>query len=281
MLELAAGGCAVEVQLNGVPLAALGPAGGSVSLAVHEYTLAGRNELTLVVGPAAPGAAAPEPAARRDRSDVGAGADGACPPGPVAGRSRLPASSASAEWATTEGRSYDAPSAHKREVDLPINFPRWRWLDAPPVELGAAGQPGPPRVPAAARGRAGPRQPRAADRRREAALRRAGGRVSERCRGRGATLPRPRAGVVCCESIEGAATGGRRARVAAAGGWTPDRMPDADRGPGAANQQRAIRSSAIRRGRSGWRWSKEESMSCVERGRRGLRREARRGAMAS
>jgi len=42
-----------------------------------------------------------------------------------------------AEWATTEGRSYDAPSAHKREVDLPINFPRWRWLDAPPVELGA------------------------------------------------------------------------------------------------------------------------------------------------
>ena len=52
MLELAAGGCAVEVHLNGVPLAALGPAGGCVSLAVHEYTLAGRNELTLVVGPA-------------------------------------------------------------------------------------------------------------------------------------------------------------------------------------------------------------------------------------
>jgi hypothetical protein len=41
-----------------------------------------------------------------------------------------------AEWATTEGRSYDAPSAHKREVELPVNFPRWRWLDAPPIELG-------------------------------------------------------------------------------------------------------------------------------------------------
>src|SRR6478672_6956004 len=59
MLELAAGGCAVEVHLNGMPLAALGPAGGSTSLAVHEYTLAGRNELTLIVGPAAPGASAP------------------------------------------------------------------------------------------------------------------------------------------------------------------------------------------------------------------------------
>ena len=45
-----------------------------------------------------------------------------------------------AEWATAEGRSYDAPSAHKREVDLPVSFPRWRWLDAPPIELSAAVQ---------------------------------------------------------------------------------------------------------------------------------------------
>ena len=136
MLELAAGGCAVEVHLNGVPVAALGPSGGSVSLAVHEYTLAGRNELTLVIGPAAPGAAAPS----QPRVAIG----------PTWARARMvlvrqgqsPADPAArvlgvAEWATTEGRSYDAPSAHKREVDLPINFPRWRWLDAPPVELSA------------------------------------------------------------------------------------------------------------------------------------------------
>jgi hypothetical protein len=136
MLELAAGGCAVEVHLNGMPLAALGPAGGSTSLAVHEYTLAGRNELTLVVGPAAPGSTAPS----QPRVAIG----------PTWARARLvlvrqgqsPADPGArvlgvAEWATTEGRSYDAPSAHKREVELPVNFPRWRWLDAPPVDLAA------------------------------------------------------------------------------------------------------------------------------------------------
>ena len=135
MLELAAGGCAVEVHLNGMPLAALGPTGGSTSLAVHEYTLAGRNELTLVVGPSAPGLTAPS----QPRVAIG----------PTWARARLvlvrqgqsPADPAArvlgiAEWATTEGRSYDAPSAHKREVELPVNFPRWRWLDAPPIELG-------------------------------------------------------------------------------------------------------------------------------------------------
>ena len=134
MLELAAAGCAVEVQLNGMPLAALGPAGGSTSLAVHEYTLAGRNELTLVIGPAPPGSTAPS----QPRVAIG----------PTWARARLvlvrhgqsPADPGArvlgvTEWATTEGRSYDAPSPHKREVDLPVSFPRWRWLDAPPIGL--------------------------------------------------------------------------------------------------------------------------------------------------
>ena len=136
MLELSAGGCAVEVHLNGMPLAALGPTGGSVSLAVHEYTLAGRNELTLVVGPAAPGvvvASQPRVAigptwARARMVLVRQGQSPADPSARVLGM---------AEWATTEGRSFDAPSTHKRDVDLPVNFPRWRWLDAPPIELGA------------------------------------------------------------------------------------------------------------------------------------------------
>ena len=157
------------------------PAGGSTSLAVHEYTLAGRNELTLVVGPAAPGATAPS----QPRVAIG----------PTWARARLvlvrqgqsPADPEArvlgvAEWATPEGRSYDAPSTHKREVDLPVTFPRWRWLDAPPVDLNAAGPARHPRVPAAARGRARPRQSRAADRRVEAALRRAGARLSGRRR---------------------------------------------------------------------------------------------------
>jgi hypothetical protein len=132
MLELAAGGCAVEAQLNGMPLAALGPAGGSISLAVHEYTLAGRNQLSLVIGPAAPGASAPS----QPRVAIG----------PTWARARLvlvrhgqsPADPGArelgvAEWATAEGKAYEAPSTHSRDVDLPVNFPRWRWLDAPPI----------------------------------------------------------------------------------------------------------------------------------------------------
>lgn len=132
MLELAAGGCAVEAQLNGMPLAALGPVGGSVSLAVHEYTLAGRNQLSLVIGPAAPGATAPS----QPRVAIG----------PTWARARLvlvrhgqsPGDPGArelgvAEWATAEGKAYDAPSTHNRDVDLPVNFPRWRWLDAPPI----------------------------------------------------------------------------------------------------------------------------------------------------
>ena len=39
MLQLESVGCAAEVFLNGMPVAALGLTGGRVSLAVHEYTL--------------------------------------------------------------------------------------------------------------------------------------------------------------------------------------------------------------------------------------------------
>jgi hypothetical protein len=139
MLELAAGGCAVEAQLNGMPLAALGPGGGSYSLAVHEYTLAGRNQLSLVIGPAAPGTTAPS----QPRVAVG----------PTWARARLvlvrqgqsPADPGARalgviEWATAEGKAYDAPSTQSRDVDLPVNFPRWRWLDAPVIGLNASTQ---------------------------------------------------------------------------------------------------------------------------------------------
>ena len=139
VLELAAGGCAVEAQLNGMPLASIGPAGGSTSLAVHEYTLAGRNQLSLVIGPAAPGSTAPS----QPRVAIG----------PTWARARLvlvrqgqsPADPAARmlgviEWASAEGKAYEAPSTHSRDVDLPVNFPRWRWLDAPPIGVNAAVQ---------------------------------------------------------------------------------------------------------------------------------------------
>jgi|BarGraIncu00222A_1022003.scaffolds.fasta_scaffold00388_4 hypothetical protein len=139
MLELAAGGCSVEAQLNGMPVAAIGPAGGSGSLAVHEFTIAGRNQLSLVIGPPPPGTVVPS----QPRVAIG----------PTWARARLvlvrhgqsPADPGArvlgvVEWATTEGRAYDAPSTHARDVELPVNFPRWRWLDAPPVNVTVAVQ---------------------------------------------------------------------------------------------------------------------------------------------
>ena len=139
MLELAAGGCAVEAQLNGMPLAAIGSGGGSRSLAVHEYTLAGRNQLSIVIAPAPPGTTLPS----QPRVAIGATwararlvlvRHGQSPADPGARELGV------VEWATAEGKSYDAPSTHSRDVDLPVNFPRWRWLDAPPIGLNGAVQ---------------------------------------------------------------------------------------------------------------------------------------------
>ena len=139
MVDLAAGGCAVEALLNGMPIAALGASGGRTSLAVHEFTLAGRNQLSLVVGPARPGTAvASQPRvaigptwARARLVLVRQGQSPADPDARVLG---------AVEWAAAEGKAYEAPSTHSREVELPVSFPRWRWLDAPILTLTASVQ---------------------------------------------------------------------------------------------------------------------------------------------
>lgn len=139
MLEVAAGGCTVEVSLNGMPLVTLGAAGGTKSMAVHEYTLAGRNRLSIVVSPAPPGTSGPS------QPRVAIGPTWAKARLVLVGQGSSPADPGArelgvVEWATTEGRSYDAPSSFHRDVELPVTFPRWRWLDAPPIVLSAAVQ---------------------------------------------------------------------------------------------------------------------------------------------
>ena len=135
VLQLEAGGCPVEVLLNGMPVAALGPLGGRVCIAVHEYTLAGKNQLALVICPA-PSSQPATPAQPRVAI------------GPTWARARLVllrkgqgAADANArvlatlEWATEEGKSYDAPTTQSADIELPVAFPRWRWLDAPVISL--------------------------------------------------------------------------------------------------------------------------------------------------
>lgn len=139
VLCVEAAGCPVEALLNDMPVASLPAKGGRVSLAVHEYVLAGRNKLSLSIWPAPPNVTVP--AAPRVAI------------GPTWARARLlllrqgqgvsdPNARvlASAEWAVEEGKSYEAPLLHATDIDLPVNFPRWRWLDAPPITVNPAVQ---------------------------------------------------------------------------------------------------------------------------------------------
>jgi len=139
MLHLQAGACSAEVLLNGMPIAHVGADGGHACLAVHEYTLTGKNRLELVVGAGVPG----QPAASQPRAAVV----------PTWARARLVLARqgrsaadpdvrvlVSVEWLAPEGKSYDAPVTQTKDVDLPVNFPRWRWLDAPPIAINAGVQ---------------------------------------------------------------------------------------------------------------------------------------------
>lgn len=139
VLQLESAGCSAEALVNGLPVVSLPPAGGRACLAVHEYVLAGRNQIALAAGLPPPGVAAtPQP-----RVAVG----------PTWARARLVLVRAgqgpndpdarvlsSVEWAVEEGQSYEAPVARSGEVELPVAFPRWRWLDAPVIALNAVAQ---------------------------------------------------------------------------------------------------------------------------------------------
>jgi len=137
ILQLEAGGCSAEVQLNGMPIAWLGAAGGRICVPVHEYALAGRNQITLVACGPIPGmAAASQPRVASvptwARATLVLARQGQSPSD--ANVRQL----VSVEWAAVEGRGFDAPATETREVDLPIGFPRWRWLDAPLLTIGPA-----------------------------------------------------------------------------------------------------------------------------------------------
>lgn len=134
-LHAQSNGLPLEVWVNGVPVLSL-PAGvTSQSVTVHEFLHSGSNRISLVV--------APPPVA------VALGAP------EVPGEPRLAAAPAWAHarlvllrqgksladeairvlaevgWAVKDGESYTAPTACHQDLDLPVSFPRWRWLDAP------------------------------------------------------------------------------------------------------------------------------------------------------
>ncbi|MDE2396863.1 MAG: hypothetical protein KGL43_11120 [Burkholderiales bacterium] len=132
VLRLESSGCEAEAVLNGVPLARVGAACAAVTLPVHEFTLAGANEVELVIEPG-PATAPAEPQPRIADGRAWARLQLLLP---RVGSAAHPASArnlAQLDWAAAAGELFEAPLGLRAGVELPISFPRWRWLDAPAV----------------------------------------------------------------------------------------------------------------------------------------------------
>lgn len=127
-LRLRTSGCAAEASLNGMSLARMSTPGGSTTLPVHEYLLRGVNRLALRVDPgsvAQAEASTPIDAVLELRL-ASIGDTAAAPSGDTSGGvgDRV---LARADW--TRQATFDIDV----DVTLPIAFPRWRWLDVPPL----------------------------------------------------------------------------------------------------------------------------------------------------
>lgn len=132
VLHLEAHGCEAEAVFNGVPLARASAAQAVATVPVHEFTLAGANQIELVLQPGPPGAApGPEP----HLSDGQAWASLRLLL-PRVGSVAHPSSArtlAQVDWAPPADEVYETPLSLRQGVELPISFPRWRWLDAPVI----------------------------------------------------------------------------------------------------------------------------------------------------
>lgn len=133
LLRLEATGIGAEAHVNGVPVARVGAGGGRVVISVHEYTLTGSNRLSLVIAPrgGAQAALPTEPrivtAGQRARLTLALAQEGQAA---TDANTRVLAAQ---DWQPKEDESFEAPLELHHEVNLPVTFPRWRWLDAPPV----------------------------------------------------------------------------------------------------------------------------------------------------
>jgi hypothetical protein len=140
MLHLQAGACSAEVLLNGMPIAYVGPEGGHACLPVHEYTLTGKNRLELVAGRRVPGQARAVAAAGRAGADLGPARVSCSRARAKRRRPRRAGAGIGRMAGAPRARATTRPATQTKDVDLPVNFPRWRWLDAPPIGINAAVQ---------------------------------------------------------------------------------------------------------------------------------------------
>jgi hypothetical protein len=132
-MRLQVQGCSAEVLVNDIPVGrALAPQ-GVLCLPVHEYLMEGTNEITLVIQPDPPGAPASQQSQVAD-GVVGASVRLLLPRIGRIGSDTEARTVAEVTWAAEDGDVYSVPVVVANSVVLPIKFPRWRWLDAPPIE---------------------------------------------------------------------------------------------------------------------------------------------------
>ena len=137
VVKLVSHGCMAEVRLNGLPVARVTPLAPQAMVPAHEAALAGANRLDLIVGP--------------DNGSTGAAALLQTAPHAMAAQLHLllprmggaidetqARTLARLEWSCAAGEPLALPARQVQEVELPIRFPRWRWLDAPVVQVTAA-----------------------------------------------------------------------------------------------------------------------------------------------
>lgn len=136
VLRLESVGVVAEASLNGVPLARTGATRRALTLPVHEYTLAGANLLELAIQPPPPG----QPAAREPLLSDGQRGASLRLLLPRIGQLAHPENArtlAQIDWAPAAGVVTEVPHTISQTAELPIAFPRWRWLDAPVVDNAA------------------------------------------------------------------------------------------------------------------------------------------------
>ncbi len=131
--------CEVEVLLNGVPVARIDAARSSAVVPVHEYALEGDNLLELVVWPHAPQALQqaelPAPVTWVSSGKQSAHVRMLLPRLGNAADEDTARTLAQLDWAPEAGVSCEFPLTNALSFKLPASFPRWRWLDAPPIVL--------------------------------------------------------------------------------------------------------------------------------------------------
>lgn len=136
VIQLQADGCEAEAWLNGFPVARVDAARPRSTVPVHEYTLAGENRLELVLFPrpaAEPAALAPAPLACVSDGHQRAHLRVLLPRVGSPADETQARSLAQLDWTPVADTPFVAPLRLAQDVTLPIGFPRWRWLNAPPM----------------------------------------------------------------------------------------------------------------------------------------------------